>query len=100
MVVEKWQSHFPGELSDEGIRTHFVPADKYRISRYSYPAGTVFNGAMMSGCAITFGSDSVTINENEFAKVPAGSYTLQVDQQKAVELMLVWELPIIRETQS
>lgn len=102
LQIEQWQTHFSDELSEGAIRKYFKPAEKYRISRYVYPASTVFSGGMMSGicfvirgqCSITIPAACVSLNEGEFVRVPAGSYSLRVDSQNELELVFVWELPI------
>ncbi len=101
MLIEKWQSRFSGEPSEAVIRKHFRPAERYRISRYSYPVGSRFSGGMLAGtcfvlagrCSLAFGKDCIHVGEQDVVKVPGGSYSLEVDGPAAVELVFVWELP-------
>jgi hypothetical protein len=103
MLIEKWPRRFSEDLSESAIRNHFRPAERYRISRYSYPAGACFSGGMLAGtcfvlageCSIRFGKDRIHVAEQDIVEVPAGSYSLQVDGPTAVELVFVWELPIV-----
>ncbi len=103
MLIEKWQTRFSEELSEGAIRNRFVPSERFRISRYNYPAGARFSGGMLAGtcfvlsgqCSLTFGNDCAAIGEKDMVNVPGGSYSLQVDGQKPVELVFVWALPVV-----
>ena len=52
MIPQFWTATHNTELDEASVRSAFQPAEKYRISRFRYPAGTVTSGAMIEGTCL------------------------------------------------
>jgi hypothetical protein len=85
---------------EESLRQRF-PAPEHRVSRRSYPRGTVFPGGMMAGtcyvlegaCEYRFGEDRFLIETGQHCDLPAGGYEFRVVGESKVDLVLVWKIP-------
>ncbi len=97
-----WRIDYGNDLSIETLRASYSPPNKFRVSRFRYPAGTTINGSMRAGkCFALSGSFTyiydnckVTLNSGEWTALPAGRYRLSVAEDCDAELVLVWEIQI------
>ena len=97
----KWSDDYDSSLSVDNLRETFSPADRYRVSEFSYPAGTKLNGSMIAGkCFVLSGSvsyhyddDEANLATGEWSELPAGSYELTIKDDCDAKLVLVWEIP-------
>lgn len=100
LIAKSWAANYNAELDEASVRSAFQPAEKYRISRYRYPAGTIMNGSMIKGtcvvlrgqCSFSF-EQSIRLRAGEFTELPGGPYRLVADGDGDLELVLAWELP-------
>ncbi len=91
---------FDACLTPNRLRERFPLMDRFRVSEFNYPAGTVFNGSMIAGkCfvfagAVTYHYDGfdVYLTEGEWAELPAGNYQLTVGRACDANLVCVWEI--------
>lgn len=85
---------------EQDLRTRFA-APAYRVSRYEYPAGTIFPGAMRSAtcyvlrgeCKYIFGPNNFQVSAGQHCQLPEGSYLFEVLGNEGVVLILVWRVP-------
>jgi hypothetical protein len=102
LLARSWSADHDAELDEASVRAAFLPPEKYRISRYHYPAGTTTGGSMIRGvcfvlkgeCQFTF-RESVVLRSGQFAELPGGSYELAAQGPGDLELVLVWEIPLV-----
>lgn len=102
VIAQSWTARYDAELDEVSVRSAFQPAEKYRVSRYRYPAGTIMNGSMIRGtcvvlrgqCSFSF-EQSVRLRAGQFAELPGGPYELVADGDTDLELVLAWQLPQI-----
>lgn len=84
---------------EQDLRTQF-PAPVYRVSRFEYPAGTTFPGAMKSSmcyvlrgqCKYIFGPNNLQVSAGQHCQLPEGSYEFEVLGNEGVVLFLVWRV--------
>ncbi len=100
LLASPWTLAEDAELNEAAIRSAFQPADRYRISRFRFPAGTIINGRMINGtCVVLQGQcldsfdQSVRLRSGQFAELPGGPYKLIVEGDGDLEIVLAWEIP-------
>jgi quercetin dioxygenase-like cupin family protein len=84
---------------EQDLRTRF-PAPAYRVSRYEYPAGTIFPGATKSAtcyvlrgeCKYIFGPNTFQVSAGQHYQLPDGRYLFEVLGNEGVVLFLVWNV--------
>jgi len=99
--TKQWDAREHGLHTEENIRRTFSPPEWFRVSRYTYPLGTSFDGAMrpgvvhvMSGrCRYSFDDVSAIVSAGELAELPGGAYSLQVLGEEELVVILAWRLP-------
>ncbi len=88
---------------EHSLRAQF-PSPTYRVSRYTYPAGTAFAGAMQAStchvlqgsCSFTFGDENFQISAGQQHELREGSHRFQVHSAEDVILLMVWRAPSAR----
>lgn len=98
--IGRWHDQYPGDPSEAFIRKRFAPPHEYRVSRYTYPAGTRFAGLMRPGtifiltgsCSYKFGEIDFHLNAGDVAELPGGADDFSVHEAGPVDLILVWKL--------
>lgn len=98
--VREWDPEALGVLSEDTIRALHAPANRYRISRKSFPRGASFPGAMRKGtCFVLEGvcryrtPEPVDLHAGQYAEIAEGEYEFEVLGDQDVVLVMVWELP-------
>jgi len=100
MTVD-WNVSELGEISEATIRKLHLPAEAHRVSRAHFPAGVSFSGTgkvatcyvLQGNCEYTFSREAIRLRTGTWATLPEGDYTLAVDADNDLELVLVWKLP-------
>jgi|GEM_PF-4696437 len=95
-----WKEKYGENLDVTTLRAAFLPANRYRISEFTYPAGTTINGSMLAGICFTlagsvyyrYDDSRVRLQAGEWAELPAGSYELEVEGCGEAKLILVWKI--------
>lgn len=101
--VSKWNEHYNEDMTEQAIRGKY-PAANYRVSCFSYPAGTKFPAAMNKGiclvvkgkCRYSFDNFVVELQAGEFAELPRGSYVLTVAEDEELNILIAWKLSDLR----
>lgn len=101
MTISKHDWPRGAELTIDAVRALHQPAEHYRISLNSYPAGTAFPGTARAGrcyilsgaCTFRYGDSSVQFVAPCYFDYPEGGFHFSVDSSIDVSLIDVWLLP-------
>jgi hypothetical protein len=98
--IRQWRAISNQEISKEAIAAMHQPSSAYRVSEYTYPAGTKFPGLMREGtCYVLSGecrfatAESIWIRAGEFVTLPHGEFQIEVSSSGPATLVLAWALP-------
>lgn len=100
MRLGSWPSSH-GAISEEAVRRLHWPNYRHRFSAQKYPPGTEFSGTQCAStcyvlngaCVFTFSGESINIEGEQLAALPAGDFSFRIVGQNEVLLVCVFELP-------
>ena len=100
-VARRWDVVRMGPLCIESVLALHLPAERFRVSPDSYPAGASFAGAARAGrkyvlagsCSYVVGGATWELGVGDVADLPEGEFAFRVLGGSPVEVVSVWELP-------
>ena len=99
--VSRWSERSSQPLTEARVRELYVPAWKYRVSAYRYPAGERVPGSMRActcyvlagACRYTSKAGEVDLRAGDVARLPEGGFTLEAGPDEELHIIKAWELP-------
>lgn len=100
-AAQRWDAKRSGPLCLDTVRALHQPPERFRVSLYSYSAGSSFGGTARAGriyvlsgaCSLSAGVSTWNLEAGDIADLPGGQYVFQVVGSSQAELVRVWELP-------